>query len=104
MTGRKTLHDANSELLNAHKIVIDSKCNGRYPDPGNAGKVKKKIYIPVHSNVLNFGHCTPRFLPITLHMKVALLQIYLFVACAKPFPTKQNVKYECLHCAFKIFH
>ena len=29
---------------------------------------------------------------------------YLFVIGAKPFPANQNVKYECLHCAFQIYH
>ena len=29
---------------------------------------------------------------------------YLFVIGAKPFPANQNVKYECFHYAFNIFH
>ena len=44
------------------------------------------------------------FFAITPHVRFALKSEYLFVAGVKPFPANQIVKYECIHCAFQIFH
>ena len=54
--------------------------------------------------ICNFGHCKLQFWSITLHMRVAIESQYLIVAGTMPFSANQNVKYDCFHCPFQIFH
>ena len=69
-------------------------------DVGNFKRnIKKQMEHSCTFSCLSFisdaANCI--LLSITLHMRVALKLLYLFVVGAKPFPANQNVKYECFH-------
>ena len=73
---------------------------------GNLGPciTKRYIFLPILLCMFNCRHCKLHFSSMKLHMAVAFKTCHLFVVGARPFPAKQNVKYECFHCAFQISH
>ena len=71
---------------------------------GEVLKIDTPLNNLLHLRIYNFGHWMPHFSSKTLHVIIALKSEYLFVVWVKPFRANQNVKYECFHCAFQIFH
>ena len=66
--------------------------------------IRKFTFLCILLCIFNFGHCKLQFSSIILHVRNALKSQYLFVVSAKLFPASQSARYQCLRCAFQIFH
>ena len=64
--------------------------------------IKNETFLYSVPFISDFENCI--FSCTTLHAWVALKTQYLFVVGAKAFPANQYFKYECLPCAFQLFH
>ena len=100
------LRDASNELLNSHKILIDSKCNYGYPI--SYWKVKAKYKKMIHSCTISpvswFSDTANCFFAHNTTHESCTKVTMLFYGWCKVISSKYECQILCFPCVFRILH